>query len=166
MRANARAAQLGIGLFFWPLVLVLLVLRIVVHGMLPERLLPSVFILIAPPAVLGQVALDMGAPLTVGWMCWGLAMFCLFWAGALSNRIRDLPFSVGHWALSFPLAALAGLTLRLAQPGSALAMINPLVLALSSLIILTLCLGTLRGLREGSMLAPEPVASIVPVAAA
>jgi tellurite resistance protein len=160
------AAQLGMGVFFWPLVLVLLVLRIVVHGMLPERLLPTVFILIAPPAVLGQVALDMGAPVPVAWMCWGLALFCLGWAGALIPRIRELPFSVGHWALSFPLAALAGLTLRLATPGSALAVAGPLLLALSSLVVLNLALATWRGLQAGTLLAPEAVASIVPVTAA
>jgi tellurite resistance protein len=160
------AAQLGIGLFFWPVVLILLLVRLVVHGMLPERLLPSVFILVAPPAVLGQVALDLGAPLVVGWMCWGLALCCLGWAGALAHRIRALPFSVGHWAMSFPLAALAGLTLRLATPGSALAVAGPLLLALGSLLVLALTLATLRGLREGSLLAPEPIAAIVPVAAA
>jgi tellurite resistance protein len=163
---HGSAAQLGIGLLFWPIVLVLLMVRIAVHGMLPERLLPTVFILIAPPAVLGQVALDFGAPLVVGWMCWGLAMFSLFWAGALAGRIRVLAFSVTHWAVSFPLAALAGLTLRLATPGSALAVAGPILLALASIVILTLLLGTWRGLRDGRLLAPEPVASIVPVAAA
>jgi tellurite resistance protein len=42
---------------------------------------------------------------------------------------------------------------------------GPVLLALASLVILGLCMGTLRGLRDGSLLAPEPVATIQPVAA-
>ena len=39
-----------------------------------------------------------------------------------------------------------------------------LLLALASLLIAALTLGTWRGLRDDSLLAPEPVAAIVPVA--
>jgi tellurite resistance protein len=67
--------------------------------------------------------------------------------------------------LSFPLAAFAALTLRLAEPGSALAGFAPVALALASLVIAWLVLATLRGLRDGSLLAPEPVATIQPAAA-
>jgi len=44
-------AQFGIGLVFWPVVMALLLARIVAHGMFAERLLPTVFIVVAPPAV-------------------------------------------------------------------------------------------------------------------
>lgn len=157
------AAQFGIGLLFWPVVLVLLVARVLVQGQMPERLLPTAFILIAPPAVVGLSSLQLGAPELVGWLCWGMAMFSFFWAGSLAGRIRNLAFSPTHWGLSFPLAALAALTLRLAHPGSLLAVLGPVLLALTSIVILALVLGTVRGLREGTLLAPEPVASIVPV---
>jgi tellurite resistance protein len=40
-----------------------------------------------------------------------------------------------------------------------------LLLALTSLVVFGLCLATVRGLRNGSLLAPEPVAQIVPNAA-
>ena len=67
--------------------------------------------------------------------------------------------------MGFPLAALAALTLRLASPGSLLAVLGPVLLALSTLVILALIAGTLRGLRDGSLLAPEPMANIMPVPA-
>jgi tellurite resistance protein len=158
------AAQFGIGLLFWPVVLVLLVARVLVQGMFPERLLPTAFILIAPPAVVGLSSLQLGAPALVGWVCWGMALFTFFWAASLAGRIRNLAFSVAHWGLSFPLTALAALTLRLAEPGAGLlAVLGPVLLALSSIVILGLVMGTLRGLRDGTLLAPEPVASIVQV---
>ena len=82
--------------------------------------------------------------------------------GTQAKLIAAMPFGVSHWALSFPLAAFAALTLRLATPGSMLAVVGPVLLALATLVICVLVLGTVRGLREGSLLAPEPVAAIQP----
>ncbi|ASM76808.1 C4-dicarboxylate ABC transporter [Vitreoscilla filiformis] len=160
------AAQFGLGLMFWPVVLVLLVVRLAVQGTWPERLLPTTFIFIAPPAVVGLSSLQLGAPLLIGWLCWGMALFSLLWVATLAARLRGLAFSVAHWGMSFPLAALAALTLRLATPGSGLlAVLGPVLLALASIIILGLCMGTARGLRDGTLLAPEPVAPIMPLQA-
>jgi tellurite resistance protein len=158
------AAQFGIGLMFWPLVMVLLVVRIGVHGIWPERLRPTAFIVMAPPSVVGLSALQLGAPPLLGWMCWGMALACLLWVGALARQIAAMPFGLTHWAMSFPLAAFAALTLRLAVPGGMLAVLGPALLALSTLVIGVLLFGTWRGLRDGTLLAPEPVAAIVPAA--
>jgi tellurite resistance protein len=154
------AAQFGIGLLFWPVVLVLIVTRIVTQGMLPERLLPTLFVFIAPPAVAGLALLSLGAPLAVGWGCWGMALFMLLWVGTQAQRIIAAPFAISHWAVSFPLAAFTALTLRLATPGSLMAVLGPVLLAFTSLIVWGLLMATWRGLREGSLLAPETVATI------
>ena len=158
--AEWAAAQFGIGLLFWPVVLVLIVVRIAVQGLWPERLLPAGFILVAPPAVVGLSALQLGAPEVLAWLCWGVALFTLGWVAQLLPRIRHLPFSVAHWGMSFPIAALAALTLRLATPGGLLAVLGPVLLAAASLLVLVLLLSTVRGLRDGSLLQPEPVAVI------
>lgn len=164
--ADWAAAQFGVGLLFWPVVLVLLVVRVATQGMLPERLLPTLFILVAPPTVVGLSTLQLGAPVVLAWMCWGMAAFTLAWVGSTLRRLRALPFALPHWGMSFPLAAFAALTLRLATPGSVLAVLGPAVLALASLVILGLLAGTARGLRDGTLLAPEPVAPVTVVSAA
>lgn len=158
------AAQFGVGLLFWPVVTVLLFVRIASHGAWPERLKPTVFILVAPPAVVGLAALRFGAPEPVAWMLWGAALFSFAWVGKEARAIAALPFSLPHWALSFPLAALAALTLRLAAPGSAVEVLGLALLALATLVVAALALGTWRGLRDGTLLAPEPVATIQPAA--
>ena len=159
------AAQLGVGLMFWPVVLGLIVTRIAVNGLWPERLLPAAFIVIAPPAAVGLALLQLGAPGLVVWALWGMALFSLLWVGTLAKRIAALPFGIAHWGMSFPLASLTALTLRLASPGGLLAVLGPLLLALTSLVVLALTLGTLRGLRDGTLLAPEPVAMLAPATA-
>jgi tellurite resistance protein len=161
------AAQFGIGLLFWPVVQLLLIMRIVLQGMWPDRLLPATFIFIAPPAVVGLSALQLGAPMLVGWTLWGMALFTTAWVATLARRIVALPFGLPHWGMSFPLAAMAALTLRLAPgtggTGGPMGLLGVALLALTALIIAVLVLATLRGLRDGSLLAPEPVAPIVPV---
>ncbi|MFO1337688.1 MAG: SLAC1 anion channel family protein [Burkholderiaceae bacterium] len=163
--ADWSAAQFGIGLLFWPVIVVLLGVRIASHGMLPERLLPTLFILLAPPALVGSCLLQFGAPMALAWGCWGIAAFCFAWVAGTAPRLRQLAFSIPHWGMSFPLTAFAALTLRLAAPGSVLAVGAMALLALASLVILGLMAGTFRGLRDGSLLAPEPVAAIAVAAA-
>lgn len=154
------AAQFGVGLFFWPVVTVLLLVRIGMQGLWPDRLLPATFITVAPPAVIGLSVLQLGAPIVIGWVAWGLALFFVLWSLAVVRRMLAHPFAVPFWGLSFPLAAFAALTLRLAPGVPAV-----LVLAVASLVIAALVLATLKGLREGTLLAPEPVAPIVPAQA-
>ena len=156
------AAQFGVGLMFWPVVMLLIVLRIAVQGLWPERLMPTAFIFIAPPAVVGLSASRLGAPLLVTWALWGMALFTLLWVGLLARRIAALPFGLPHWGMSFPLAALAALTLQLAAPGSAMAGLGIGLLALASGVIAALLGATWRGLRNGSLLVPDPVAAIKP----
>ena len=163
-RAEWSAAQFGIGLFFWPVVTVMLLVRIAQQGAWPERLLPGNFIFIAPPAVVGLAALQLGAPAGVAWGLWGVALFSLLWVLPLLPRIAALPFGAPHWGMSFPLAAFSALTLRLAEGGAsgAFVMLGVAALAGSSLLIAALTLTTVKGLRAGTLLVPETV----PIAAA
>lgn len=157
--AATSAAQAGIGLLFWPVVLVLLLVRIAQAGLWPEKLMPTIFITIAPPAVLGLDALQFGAPPLVAWAAWGMAAFFLLWALTQARRVVALEFAITHWAVSFPLAAFTALSLRLAAPenggGPAMAVFALFALAATSVIVAGLALGTVRGLRLRRLLIPE-----------
>ena len=61
------------------------------------------------------------------------------------------------WGMSFPLAAFSALTLRLANTSQGHWLQLPALglLALTSLVILGLTLGTWRGLRQGSLLVAD-----------
>jgi len=147
--------QFGLGAFLWPVVLTLILVRIGVQGLWPERLLPTAFITVAPPAVIGIALLPLDAGTAWSQACWGIALFFLLWSAQLLRRIIAQPFSMAWWALSFPLAAFAALTLRLAPTGQPFAMLAVPVLALATLVIAWLCLQTLRGLRQGTLLVME-----------
>jgi tellurite resistance protein len=83
-------AQFGIGLLLWPVVLALLAARSLVQGPMPERLLPTAFILIAPPAVCGSAVLELGAP--PAWAGCSGAWPCSPWAGPPRWRAACSPW--------------------------------------------------------------------------
>jgi tellurite resistance protein len=118
--------------------------------------------------VIGLVLLQMEAALPLVQARGGLALFCLAWVLPLIPRIVAQPVGGSFWALSFPLAAFTTLTLRLAerQPESSwhggLQGFGLVLLAVTSMVVLWLGQATVRGLRRGSLLLPEPVAQIAP----
>ncbi len=97
----------SVGIVFWPVLLTIIMYRVVFHASLPERLMPTLFILIAPPAV-GFISyvkltgeLDAFAQL--------LYHSALFFTLLLFSQVRhfaNLKFFLSWWAYSFPLAAI------------------------------------------------------------
>ena len=160
------AAQLGIGVVLWLLTLTLVAVRLGQVGLWPDRMLPATFITVAPPSVIGLGLLELGAPALLAWGLWGLGLFFLCWSATLFKRMVAQPFSIAFWGLSFPLAAFTSLTLRLSEFASpAFASLGLVLLALTSLVIGALVLGTVQGLRRGSLLVPEPAPAALSPAA-
>lgn len=98
------ALQFGVGAFLWPVVITLIFVRIGLQGLWPDRLLPSAFITVAPPAVIGLALLPLGAAPAWSQACWGIALFFLLWSANVLRAMLAQPFSMAWWATSFPLA--------------------------------------------------------------
>jgi tellurite resistance protein len=150
-------AQMAIGMFLWPIVLTLLFVRMAQAGPLPPKMVPTLFVTLAPPSVLGLSFLQLSAPEPVAWGLWGVALFFFVLSCSQLGVLRELPFGMTHWGMSFPLAAFSALSVRMSQleGGAWLQMPATVLLALTSLVILGLTLGTWRGLRLGHLLVAE-----------
>lgn len=97
----------SVGISFWFILLVIFFNRIIFHHPLPDNLLPTKFILIAPSAV-GFIALTQ---LTGGLSPFSNILYylSLFWAILLFSQIKPflmIKFELSWWAYSFPLAAI------------------------------------------------------------
>ncbi|MFA7413370.1 MAG: SLAC1 anion channel family protein [Rhizobium sp.] len=96
------------GLIFWVILLTLVVNRLMFHDPLPGRMVPTLMILIAPPAVAYVAWLRLlGAPGAFGHMLLSLGYVFALIVLTQAIRLRGMPFALSWWALSFPVAALA-----------------------------------------------------------
>lgn len=146
---------LALGLLMWPVVLTLILARTSVLPM-PDRLLPSWYITVAPPAVSGIALSVVGAP---GWtlnIMAGLAVFFALCALTTLPQLRKLEFGMPFWAMSFPSAALSAVASALALSMPEVAGMAQILIGLVSALILWLSLMTIRGLFAGSLLVAEP----------
>lgn len=101
----------AVGVTFWIPLLALVLSRLFVHDKpVPQRLLPTLAVLIAPPAVASVAYLRLvpeGGDTAVPRILYYVALFFALLFLAQVNRLRRLPFFLSWWAYSFPLAALS-----------------------------------------------------------
>lgn len=96
----------SIGFVFWIILLVIFFNRIIFHHPLPQKLLPTLFILIAPPIV-GFIAYSKltGAPSDFGNMLYYIGLFFVFLLFSQIKMFTKIKFFLSWWAYSFPMAA-------------------------------------------------------------
>ncbi|MDT8857558.1 SLAC1 anion channel family protein [Paracoccaceae bacterium Fryx2] len=95
------------GLIFWIVLLTLVINRLMFHDPMPGRMVPTLMIMVAPPAVsfiawlrlTGEVGAFGHILLSIGYV---FALIVLTQAA----KFTRMPFALSWWALSFPLAAL------------------------------------------------------------
>ena len=97
----------SIGLIFWIILLVIFFNRVIFHDPIPEKLLPTMFILIAPPAVgfISSVKL-LGEVSDFGRVLYYFALFMAILLFSQVNALKRSRFYLSWWAYSFPIAAL------------------------------------------------------------
>ena len=148
------------GLLFWIILQAIIFNRLIFHTPLPERLLPTLFILIAPPAVgfLSYTALTSATTIDP------FAHF-LYYAGVLFflllltklNLLARLQFGLPWWAYSFPMAALTLATFKFYElTGIAYMKTAGVALyTLTAVLIAILLLNTLKAAMQGKICVPE-----------
>lgn len=97
----------SIGLVFWLVLLTIIFYRMFFHQPLPAKLLPTLFILIAPPAV-GFISWFqlVGEVDAFGRVLYYVALFLTLMLITQAQRFFRLEFFLSWWAYSFPLAAM------------------------------------------------------------
>ncbi|MGB7817356.1 MAG: SLAC1 anion channel family protein [Ornithinibacter sp.] len=149
----------GVGVIFWLGLLPLLLQRVLVHDTeLPEKLLPTIAIFIAPPSValLSWVALGgtVGDPVTR--VLYAAAMMFVVLLAAQVGRLRRIPFALPYWAYTFPLAAAAAAAIAMtALPGMVYDVVAIGLLALTTVLVVVVSALTLRAAARGQICVPE-----------
>ena len=148
----------SIGLVFWLPLMTIVLYRLFFHEPLPARLAPTLFILIAPPAVgfLSYVTLT-GAIDAFARVLYFAALFLTLLLASNALRFFRLPFFISAWAYSFPLAAMTIATFEMsARNGSALLTgLGWLLLTVLSAVVCVLVLKTVIAAARGRICVPE-----------
>lgn len=104
----------SIGLVFWMVLLVIVFYRVIFHNPLPAKLVPTFFILIAPPAVGFLAYLKLGGGLDAfARVLYYTALFLTLLLFTQYRKFTRLQFFLSWWAYSFPLAAITVATLAM-----------------------------------------------------
>lgn len=97
-----------IGMFFWIILLSILINRIIFHNQLAQKFLPTMFILLAPPAV-GMVSyIKMGNDFDIFAVAlYDIALFFSLLLLFMLKNFLKLKFFISWWAFTFPVAAMS-----------------------------------------------------------
>ncbi len=148
----------GVGLLFWIILLTIIFNRIIFHQPLTERLAPTLFILIAPPAVgfLAHTRL-VGHLDTLAYVLYYSALFLGLVLVTQFRMFARLSFYLSWWAYSFPVAALTLATMQMYQYTGHIGfkwIAAVLAIVLTGLIGLLLTL-TLRAAQRNEICVPD-----------
>jgi len=141
----------SIGLVFWIALFTILFYRLLFHNPLPERLLPTLFILIAPPAVgfISYVKLT-GAVDSMARILYYFGLFIFVLMIPQLKMLARIKYYLSWWAYTFPMAALTIATILMYHQNH-LAFFKYLALALLILlsgIVLLLGVMTLSAIKN------------------
>lgn len=104
----------SVGLVFWLVLFTIIIYRMIFHHPLPDKLLPTLFILIAPPAIGFVSYIKLNGDLDgFARILYFIALFLVVLLFMQLPRFLRLPFYLSWWAYSFPLAAMTVATLTM-----------------------------------------------------
>lgn len=104
----------AIGIFFWIVLFSIILNRIIFHQQFAPKFLPTLFILIAPPAVgfLSYVEL-VGKLDFFAHMLYSLALFFTILVFFMYKKFMNIKFFISWWAFTFPSAAMTIATIKM-----------------------------------------------------
>lgn len=148
----------SIGLVFWLVLMTIVLYRLFFYEPLPARLTPTLFILIAPPAVgfLSYLAL-VGVLDAFARVLYFTALLLTLLLATNALRFFRLPFFISAWAYSFPLAAMTIATFEMADrvDGTVFWGLGWGLIAVLSAVVMLLVGQTVRAVWQGKICVPE-----------
>jgi tellurite resistance protein len=146
------------GLIFWVVLLSLVMNRLMFHDPLPGKMVPTLMILVAPPAVAFTAWLRLSGDVgPFGHFLLSAAYVFALLVATQVAKFRNMPFALSWWALSFPLAALTIASFGYAEAAGSAAhrLIGAGLLALLVAVVSGLILSTWLAIRAGQICLPE-----------
>ncbi len=148
-----------VGLVFWLVLFTIVLYRIIFHDQMPGRFLPTLFILMAPPAIgcVAYGAINGGGLDPLVRLLFFTALFIALLLAAMARLFVRLPYAVSWWAYTFPSASLAGAALHYHAliGGWGSTVLAVVILLAATAIIALVAVRTVAALVQGRLFVPE-----------
>jgi len=107
----------SVGLFFWLVLFTIIMYRIFFHHPMAKKLIPTLFIFIAPPAVafVSYFRISYGSIDMFSMFLYFVALLTLFLLLFMVKKYDKTEFFISWWAYTFPLAAMTIATIMLSM---------------------------------------------------
>lgn len=148
----------SIGILFWLILLTIIFNRVLFHNPLPGKLMPTLFILIAPPAVGFISYMKLGGELdAAARILYYCGLFFTLLLLVQIKRFANLQFFLSWWAYSFPMAAITLATMLMYETTGiyGFAILSWVLLVLLSLVVVFLLYKTLKAVNLKMICQPE-----------
>ncbi|DAB35501.1 MAG TPA: C4-dicarboxylate ABC transporter [Sulfurospirillum cavolei] len=146
------------GLFFWIVLFAILLNRIIFHHQLVVKFMPTMFILIAPPAV-GFIAYFKmyGTIDAFATILFNLALFFTLLLTFMYKNFVKIKFFISWWAFVFPLAAMAISTMLMYHETKDVVLLglSYAMVAVTSVVIAVVAYQTILHIKRGEICVQE-----------
>jgi tellurite resistance protein len=147
----------SVGILFRLILFVIVLYRVLFNAPLEERLMPTLFILMAPPAATFAACVQLTGGLDpFAHALYSSGLFLTLLLATQIGRPLRVAFSLAAWAYAFPLAAMTIATLGMYRQTGALgfAVLGWTLLSLVSLVVVNLLARTVRAVAGGKICMP------------
>ena len=148
----------SVGIFFWIILFAVILNRIIFHNQIAVKFMPTLFILIAPPAVGFIAYFKMFEVIdTFAYVLFSLALFFTFLVAFMYKNFIKIKFFISWWAFVFPVAAMAiSSMLMYHQSGSVFLLIfSYVMIATLSVIVIIVGYQTLLHVKKNEICIQE-----------
>ncbi|WP_051622967.1 SLAC1 anion channel family protein [Hydrogenovibrio marinus] len=151
----------SIGLVFWLILLAIVMYRLFFHPPMLRLMEPTLFILIAPPAMgfLSYLAIQHGDSIdNFGRVLYYTALFFALLLFTQIWRFIKVPFSLSWWAYTFPIATIANASFMMYEKlhMNAFGFFAAFFLSVLSALVLHLTLKTFIAIKNKKLCIPPP----------
>lgn len=148
----------SIGIFFWIVLFAIILNRIIFHNQLASKFMPTMFILIAPPAVGFVAYFKMFHVIdTFASMLFSLALFFTLLIAFMYKNFLKIQFFISWWAFVFPLAAMAisAMLMHHETKDSMLLALSYVMICVTSVVIAVVMYQTIVHIKKGEICIQE-----------
>ncbi|MCW8894872.1 SLAC1 anion channel family protein [Sulfurimonas sp.] len=141
----------SVGIFFWIILFAVILNRIIFHNQMAVKFMPTLFILIAPPAVGFIAYFKMFEVIDVfALMLFNMAIFFTILVAFMYKNFIKIKFFISWWAFVFPIAAMAISTMLMYnQNGStSLLLFSYFMIAIVTIIVFIVTYQTLLHIKK------------------